>query len=72
MLGKTRKMAPLNGTRQASIVAAIGRGTITADEARERYGLSPEEIAAWQRTLDSLGVRSRRKRRTEPMDEPSS
>lgn len=72
MLGRTRKTAPLNGTRQASIVAEIGRGTITTDEARERYGLSPEEIAAWQRTLDSLGVSSRRKRPAAPTDKPSS
>lgn len=68
MLGTRKKAAPWNGTRQAEIVAAIGRGLITSEEACQRYGLSPDEIAAWQRTLDSLGVRSRRKGRTLPVD----
>lgn len=71
MLDRTRKAPPWNGTRQADIVAAIGSGQITAEEASERYGLSPDEIAAWQRTLDSLGLRSRRKRRALPTDDPS-
>ena len=69
MLDRTRKATPWNGTRQADIVAAIGRGLITAEEACERYGLSHDEIAAWQRTLSSLGVRSRRKGGALPKDD---
>ena len=47
----------ISGLRKAEIVAALRSGVISNEEACEAYGLSPEEIAAWERALDSLKVR---------------
>lgn len=58
----TQNTPPWSGARLAEIVAAIERGQISTEEARDRYGLGPEQIAAWQRTLNSLGRRPTRKR----------
>lgn len=55
------------GKHKAEVVAAVRDGLLTAEEAHECYGLTPEEVAVWQRTLDSLGVRGRRRR---PKPEP--
>jgi transposase-like protein len=49
-----------SGAEKAEAVRALREGRITAGEAQERYGLTPEEIAAWERTLNSMGVRRRR------------
>jgi hypothetical protein len=38
---------------KAIVVAAIRHGLLTFREARERYGLSPEEYLSWQRAFDS-------------------
>ena len=42
--------------RKAEVVAAVKGGLISADDACERYGLSPEEFAAWERAVDRVGM----------------
>lgn len=42
--------------RKAAVVAGIRRGAITVDEAAERYMLSREELAAWDRGLARDGI----------------
>ncbi|MGV7122314.1 DUF1153 domain-containing protein [Sphingopyxis sp. 550A] len=42
--------------RKAEVLAAIDGGLIPASEARARYRLSPEELAAWRRAVDRAGV----------------
>ena len=49
-----------SGAEKAEAVRALREGLITPGEAQERYGLTPEEIAVWERTLNSMGVRRRR------------
>ncbi len=38
--------------RKAEVVAAVNGGLLTVDEVCERYGLSVEEFAGWQRAID--------------------
>lgn len=42
--------------RKAEVVAAINGGLLTTDEACERYNLSIEELAGWQRSLERSGM----------------
>ncbi|MCW1403532.1 DUF1153 domain-containing protein [Novosphingobium sp. MW5] len=42
--------------RKAQVVAAVESGLISLDEVIERYGLSVEEFAGWQRAMDRAGV----------------
>ena len=42
--------------RKAEVVAAVNGGLLSVDEACERYGLSVEEFAAWQRAGDRSGM----------------
>ena len=42
--------------RKAEVVAAVNGGLLSVDEACERYGLSVEEFAAWQRAVDRSGM----------------
>ena len=42
--------------RKAEVVAAVAGGLLTFDEACERYGLSLEEFAGWQRAVDRSGM----------------
>lgn len=42
--------------RKAEVVAAVRGGLLTTDEACERYRLSPEELASWQRAVDVAGM----------------
>lgn len=42
--------------RKAQVVAAVESGLVTIDEVIERYGLSVEEFAGWQRAMDRAGV----------------
>ena len=51
--------------RKAEVVAAVEGGLITVDEACERYNLSLEEFASWQRAYDRLGVRALRATRVQ-------
>ena len=47
-------------SRKAAIIVAIRNGEISAAEARSQYDLSDEELAAWMRDYDALGVRGLR------------
>lgn len=42
--------------RKAEVVSAVNGGLLTVDEACERYGLSLEEFAGWQRAVDRSGM----------------
>ena len=42
--------------RKAEVVAAVNGGLLTIDEACERYTLTIEEFAAWQRAVDRSGM----------------
>lgn len=42
--------------RKAEVVAAVEGGLLTFEEACERYNLSLQEFAAWQRDLDRAGL----------------
>lgn len=42
--------------RKAEVVAAVQGGLLTFDEACERYSISLEELASWERTLDRSGM----------------
>jgi hypothetical protein len=42
--------------RKAEVVAAVRSGTISLEEACNRYKLSIEEFLSWQRLIDSHGL----------------
>lgn len=42
-----------------AILRAIRSGAMSEAEALERHGLSPEDIAVWGRTVDSLTIHRR-------------
>ena len=42
--------------RKAEVVAAVRGGLLTVYEACERYSLSIEEFACWQRAMDRSGM----------------
>ena len=42
--------------RKAAVVAAVNGGLLSVDEACERYGLTLEEFATWQRAVDRSGM----------------
>ncbi|MBV1692100.1 DUF1153 domain-containing protein [Novosphingobium sp. G106] len=42
--------------RKAEVVAAVGGGLLTIDEACERYYLTLEEFASWQRGVERSGL----------------
>lgn len=42
--------------RKAEVVAAVNGGLLNVDEACDRYGLSLEEFASWQRAVDRSGM----------------
>ena len=46
--------------RKAEVVAAVRGGLLTLEEACERYTLTSEEFASWQRLIDRHGVRGLR------------
>ena len=54
--------APPPGTRRwtprlkAAVVGAVRAGRLAPEAARRAYGLSEEELAAWERALDRDGV----------------
>ena len=41
---------------KGAVLEVIRRGAITAEETRERYGLSVEELDAWQRDFERHGL----------------
>ena len=42
--------------RKAEIVAAVGAGALTLDEACERYALTVEEFLGWQHGINLFGL----------------
>ena len=42
--------------RKAEVVAAVSGGLLSADEACDRYNLSMEELASWQRSIERSGI----------------
>lgn len=42
--------------RKAEVVAAVNGGLLTVDEVCERYSLTVEEFAGWQRAVDRSGM----------------
>ena len=42
--------------RKAEVVAAVNGGLLSVDEACERYDLTLEEFAGWQRAVDRSGM----------------
>lgn len=42
--------------RKAEVVAAVNGGLLTIDEVLDRYGLTLEEFASWQRAVDRSGM----------------
>lgn len=42
--------------RKAEVVAAVNGGLLSVDEACERYSLTLEEFAGWQRAVDRAGM----------------
>lgn len=49
--------------RKAQVVAAVNEGLLSVREACDRYSLTLEELASWQRAIDregTLGLRATR------------
>ncbi|WP_228242498.1 DUF1153 domain-containing protein [Porphyrobacter sp. GA68] len=46
--------------RKAEVVAAVNGGLVTVDEVLERYDLTLEEFASWQRAVDRSGMQGLR------------
>jgi len=46
--------------RKAEIVAAVRGGLLSLEDACSRYALTVEEFLAWQRSMDSHGLRGLR------------
>ncbi|MEL7729932.1 DUF1153 domain-containing protein [Citromicrobium bathyomarinum] len=46
--------------RKAEVVAAVNGGLLTIEEVLERYGLTLEEFASWQRAVDRSGMQGLR------------
>jgi len=46
--------------RKAEVVAAVNGGLLTIDEVCERYTLTLEEFASWQRAVDRSGMQGLR------------
>jgi Protein of unknown function (DUF1153) len=42
--------------RKAEVVAVVNGGLLSAEEACERYNLTLEEFAGWQRAVDRSGM----------------
>ena len=42
--------------RKAEVVAAVNGGLLSVDEVCDRYGLTTEEFAGWQRAVDRSGM----------------
>ena len=46
--------------RKAEVVAAVNGGLLTIDEVCQRYSLTLEEFASWQRAVDRSGMQGLR------------
>lgn len=47
-------------SRKAQVVRAVEDGSITLDQACERYNISHEEFASWRELIDAHGTRALR------------
>jgi hypothetical protein len=46
--------------RKAEVVAAVNGGLLSVDDVLERYSLTLEEFASWQRAVDRSGMQGLR------------
>ncbi len=46
--------------RKAEVVAAVNGGLLSIDDVLDRYGLTLEEFASWQRAVDRSGMQGLR------------
>ena len=67
-LGKPRRWTP---RLKAAVIRAIRNKVISVEDSRERYGLSAEELAEWERALDLYGVPGLRSTRVQIYRETS-
>jgi hypothetical protein len=51
--------------RKAEVVAAVNGALLSIDEACDRYGLTIEELASWQRLMERSGMLGLRITRTQ-------
>ena len=51
--------------RKAEVVAAVNGGLLTIEEVCERYSLTLEEFASWQRAIDRSGMQGLRTTRAQ-------
>lgn len=42
--------------RKAEVLAAIDGGMLALEDACDKYRISPEELAAWRRSVDRAGI----------------
>lgn len=66
----SRDLPPTNTSRwiarrKAEVVAAVAGGLLTVREACERYDLTLEEFASWQRAVEREGLSGLRVSRTQ-------
>ncbi len=64
------KLPPMNTLRwtprrKAEVVAAVGGGLLSVEEACQRYSLSTEEFMSWQHAIDRRGLAALRVTRTQ-------
>ena len=58
-LPNTRRWVP---RRKAEVVAAVGGGLLSLEDACARYALSLDEFMSWQSALEQYGMRGLRRR----------
>lgn len=51
--------------RKAQVVSAVENGSISLEQACERYSLSVEEFLSWQRAIEAHGLRGLRATRVQ-------
>jgi hypothetical protein len=62
MRGRSETELPVRNTRRwtirrkAAVLEALGRGTLTLEQAGKRYALSVEELRAWERDFNRHGL----------------
>ena len=68
--GSTDPLPPPNTKRwvirrKAQVVSAVENGSISLEQACERYSLSVEEFLSWQRAIEAHGLRGLRATRVQ-------
>ncbi len=67
---KPRSLFGRASWRKARAIADIADGLLTPEAACERYGVDAEDLATWQRAVQSFGLKRRRKPDAAPVVEP--